>query len=425
MGWLVSSLDTPTGARWSAGAQWAEDGNPQADDSDWEDATNWPKTYPATAELHKLGVYIDGELVNDELVSASWNLGTDDMLAQAVPVSSASVTLNADPGDIIGKRLAILTEYDQLWYGVIENEDAPQAPGTPRRWTYSATDDLAKGTRDSYTGRAGGPFTGAVRTLLDAADIGVPIYSEFPPDILDFAYLSVGVRDGQVLSLVSASIWWSSGMGAWAPRHGLRVRPRILAWHADSPWWDDPSTKGGYPAAMSTIYLDDARDAAAEWTESKRVSDVHNDWTTAEWAGGGGDRIRDLDSQAAYGRRADVLDGSTYWNANGLPDEIMVQALGYNFPDPIVRVTGTYNITDTDDTAQRVIPFDRLRQDSTDYMALIVSHELTPESWRVSIGAVASQAMIYPWPPTPPSAAGCTAMPGDIVPGCTILGDVT
>ena len=80
VGWLgPSGVSAITGARWSAGAVWAEDGNPQATDSDWEDPDDWPRwentIFIGPARI-PFAVYIEGVDFTSYASSASWSFAT-------------------------------------------------------------------------------------------------------------------------------------------------------------------------------------------------------------------------------------------------------------------------------------------------------------------------------------------------------------
>lgn len=418
MGWLSpGAMPAVTGARWSAGAFWsgtayltteaedgyllteAEDGTLTSDTavgvtgSDWEDPAEWPRTYPVTAERMVLGVWIAGQDRTSWVRSLGWVHGSDVLMAPTLAASSANITLSDDaPTVAVADRVVILTEWDVLWAGRVEDHATDEGMDETTI-ALSAADGLSRATDD----QAGVLAAGGVLTLSTG---GLPVLehlfraSGLPGLIVNDAWHSAeitipppyaqpyfrtpqeaegaGFHDGSIITILADAIKYAGLLGSYTPA-GLRVR-EVGLWMRDT---DD-------------VRLADAHDVAARWSTSRRVSDVINRWSYKITVDEATPPVVDGDatSQRLYGTRSMDLTSTPDWMVSHVYN--MVHPLAYgDFSNPPERVEASYAIFDTDSLASRIIPLDRLQQDSDDYLALRVSHGVTVDGWTVTISAVA------------------------------------
>ena len=385
MGWLGSGVPAVTGARWSAGALWAENGNAQASDSDWEDPADWPRTYPGTAEALALGVFIAGVDVTEHTRAASWAHGQDDPIPSGLTPSSCSLTLDSSaPAVNIADRVVILTEYDSLWVGRAEDVATDEDPAETVV-AVSAVDDLSRGAVDSIdvtidgqlvisVSGYGGPI---LRSLMRLAQVPFVLEDDTIGSANLGYYEPATVQSGSPLALLGAVLYHNGIMGSYTPA-GLRFRE-----------W------GRFVDSAADVILDDARDLARTWHSGKRISDVVNTLT--------GQHDTAIDpalpytpdptSVERYGRRPkDVADHES-WPRSEWTRSIRPWVYTDDFTEPYERVKAGYLVKDTGDLACRVIPLDRARQDSDDYLVMRVAHNLTVDTWTVDVGMIEARAV--------------------------------
>lgn len=407
MGWIApSGVPAVTGARWSAGAYWAEAADPQVTDSEWEDPADWPRSHPGTAERIALGVFVAGVDLTYWAQALSWLTGTEEAFPTTIPMGSANLTFRDDaPAAAVGDRVVLVTEYETLWAGRIESADVESAPNLPDAVTYSAVDDLERAAQVQLAIRLGGlvlyyaydgePYTDGLvlQKLLDASGLGGGTISCPHPKHVSMGYLTA-VFAGSALELMGQALYYCGYMGSYSPS-GLRVRSRGL-------WLDEDQE----------VALADARDVAASWAETAQISDVV---TVIEGYGQPGisplDALNDGEWSVTlrpyarlYGRRSLELNNDE-WAASDGGNQLhspMIPEILIDFTAPFERAAASYRVTDTDSEAHRLTPFDRMQQDSDDWYAKRISHSVTVDEWRVDVAAfpadaIASHGAKYPY----------------------------
>jgi hypothetical protein len=378
MPWITDATLRPTGARWSCAAYWGT--------ADWEDAGDWPIAYDASAAL-RLGVYVGGHDVTEHVRSLGWGLGGTEALGGALSPGSVS----ADFGDLLGElmtagdRFAVLTEWDVLWVGQVEEVRAVYTVESTST-TVSAIDDLARAAQATVTGKAwGGAIMGVLDTMLVAAGMVGRAWAEDPDDHDAPAYgfvLTEEPRDGTILQMISDAIYHTVMLGAWTPQ-GLRVCPT---------WLEDLTGYAERVASSADL---------AEYSVGESVQDVHNAWTVGGW-GFAPEPVSyaDADSQGVYGLRPVEVDGTgwvpastgvtAYWYRviNGGP--IGSPGTYRDWYTPVPMLEASANIARRRHELTRLLPFDRATIGGTTYRILGVQHQLTPDAWSVSLTGVAT-----------------------------------
>lgn len=377
MPWLTDGTLRPTGARWSCAAYWGT--------AEWEDDADWPIAYDASAAL-RLGVYVGGHDVTDHIRSLGWGLGGGEPLGGALSPSSLSGELQADSSTLIsaGDRVAVLTEWDVLWVGQIE-EEAVNYTQDQDTLSVAAIDDLARAAQAEVTGKAwGGAVMGVLDTMLVAAGMVGRAWAEDPDDHDPPAYgfiLTEEPRDGTILQMISDAIYHTVMLGAWTPQ-GLRVCPI---------WLEDLT---GYTERVESSA------ELASYSVGSSVQDVQNAWTVGGW-GFAPETVtyRDADSQDLYGLRPVEVDGTgwvpastgitAYWYRviNGGP--IGSPGTYRDWYTPVPRLEASANVISRRHGLTRLAPFDRATVGGTTYRILGISHELSPDAWTVSFSGVA------------------------------------
>ena len=380
----------------------------------WEDPGDWPRAYPGTAEQLALGVYIAGQDMHDHVQRVSWVAGTDNPLSSSLPLGSASVTLRETaPAVANGDRLVILTEYDVLFTGRLESTSTDEIPNEPVVTEVTASDDLSRAGNAEISLWLTGILIGediyggegnVLRKILDAAYV--------PADIVDdrmdysasyeggYAYASPVTHAGAALQILSDAIYYAGCIGSYTPS-GLRVRNR-----------------GRWVDSAQAVALEDARTAATSWSTARNVSDVINQITgtyaslTRYAYPAGVDPVITFEdgtiilftpeSRRAYGPRAMSLYDLEEWPFRSTGETYLMEAIldpfaVGDFDQPFARIRARYNVEDTDDTAQRLIPFDRVQQDSDDYLVLRISQSVDLDSWSVEANMIEVDAIAEWW----------------------------
>lgn len=391
MSWL-SGLDTISGPRWSCAAYWAEDGNAQASDTDWGDSTTWDAAhaYDDGAAV-SLGVFLAGDDVTQYVRAAEWGAGQSEPLPSAIQPSSASVTLKGDRTVAANDRLCILTEWDVLYVGRVENvTDVVTVERTDTALT--ATDELARVALVAWPEGdvMGGSIDGMLTRLMALGGVVLPWYGTPVQPALVINGLEVGVtpdaeRSGSVLDLIGAVLYAAVSQGAWTPQ-GLRISGLDLVYldEDDRDWpdvdvydfddFDSYSVERAYGRVYNQLTVDDG---STTYTEA---------WT---------------DSQDTYGKRAisvDVEDWtSTSW-ADSVWSDIIAGDYGTSEAShvvPLPTFTGNARIISKRHALARLLPFDyisdgnpTLEGTTERYKLLRTQHSLSPDSWDVTLQGV-------------------------------------
>lgn len=405
MAWLAE-LAAISGPRWSCGAYWAEDGNPQASDTDWGDASTWDAahTYDPDAAV-SLGVFVEGVDVTALTRSASWGLGLSDPLATSAQPSSCSLRLQEGAAAAVGARVCILTEWDVLWTG--RADDVSERVDVERtELELSCTDDLARATLATVTDRAlGGDAMGLMDTLLLAAgvvgraysatadDHDPPAYHPDPSQPVPNTWPNVlqSDRTGPILPMLSAIAYYLGWLSTFTPS-GLRVA--YQARHHDLE----------YPTPVRS--LEDFRSL----TRRTSIASVRNlveltGWGVAPLT----DTVEDADSQAAYGIRSLSIDGTGWYVAAiaaSSPNEWAIDGFGgdaLDYFDPVLMLDADAAIASRRHRIARLMPFDHVTVGDPDvaqtterYRVLRVAHRLGPDAWSVGLEAVAVSSTAPP-----------------------------
>lgn len=400
MGWIApSGVPAVTGARWSAGAYWAEAADPQATDSEWEDEADWPRTHPGTAERIALGVFVAGVDLAYWAQALSWLTGTEEAFPTTIPMGSANLTFRDDaPAAAVGDRVVLVTEYETLWAGRIESADVESAPNLPDAVTYSAVDDLERAAQVQLSIRLGGlvlyyaydgtPYTDGLvlQKILDASGLSggtiIPMHTRH----VSMGYLTA-VHEGSALELLGQALYQCGYMGSYSPA-GLRIRTRGL--------W----VENDYQA----VTLEDCQDVAASWATRQEISDVV---TVLEGYGQPISELEALNDGAwsvtlrpaarAYGKRS-IQVNDEEWGPSSSGSQVSVPIISEileDFVAPFERVQASYRVLDTDSAAHKLQPFDWMQQDSDNWYAKRVSHSLTVDEWRVDVAAFPADSITH------------------------------
>jgi hypothetical protein len=378
MPWIGSGgAAAVTGARWSAGAYWADAGSPSASDSDWEDPADWPRTY-ASYDL-TLGVFVAGVDVTGIARGASWSLGQSDLWAGGLSVSSCSLRLKGSGSYTAGDRVVVLTDVDVLWTGIVETPTLKQGPDVTDETTLSCSDDLGLAGLADVTLPTSRTLIGTIERLLAAAGITAVASYVQQAGIYGLELEQVDVA-GPALEAIAEAAEASNASLAWAPG-GVKIYPR--SWHG---------------AGIDHVQL--LEDAGTGRTRSSDAKDVRNAWTIGPAEPGLGElevTIEDPGSILTYGRRSIEADYPDRWS-NGAaspgwgdgnkwtadPYRLAASVLG----SPPERLSTSANIVDADDEIHRVLPMEISDETFGTYLILAVSHDVSVDAWGMGIEAI-------------------------------------
>ncbi len=377
MSWLAG-LGTISGPRWSCAAYWAEDGDPQEDDTDWGAAATWDAahTYDPDAAL-SAGVFLAGDDVTDLVHSASWGLGQSDPMPSGVTPSSCTVSLKSSADPTIGDRLVILTEWDTLWSGRVEAHSAIEAPDLTMAGALvqlTATDELARASLTDVDDRIlGGDVVSLAVELLARAGVVAPTVGE-----AEWSWVYSAARSGTILGVLSELLHQVLSQAAWTPA-GLRIHTLELL------YLEAEVTEGEHLLSLPDLEdfdtLTRSRSIERVITEAT-VSDDTPYTVTFDYE----------DSQEAYGIRPWSIETTDWYDASFLDDlwDGIIEGVPgtASHTEPLRLLTGTAKIATKRHRIARLLPYDQLI-DGVDafYRVMRTSHQVTADTWAVTIEA--------------------------------------
>lgn len=387
MSWL-EGLAPISGPRWSAGAFWAEDGNPQADDTDWGDSSTWATAHAYDPDAAvSLGLFVGGYDVTSATRTASWGLGQSEPIPGQLQPSSGLLELKGASSAAAGDRVVILTEWDVLYSGEVAST-ALQTTIERVTTTLGLVDELARIARTDWPAgvELGGDFDNMAQTLqglmgLEQPVVGVPEMG-FPWPQLQ---RPPSEPSGKVLDVFSEMIRQSLSAAAWTPA-GLRVNTIDLVYlDGTDRGWADVDVTDLTQLAAHTVTRDPAR--------------IYNVAQVADLAGPE-DPILYPASIEAYGAKPLPDLDVTEWSQQGLAMstflEDVLDGLGeasVTVPTPWIDAWAT--IGARRHKLARLMPFDYLtdgdpKSGSTTerYRILRVAHSIGLDAWSVALQGI-------------------------------------